>query len=410
MGVLFQILGIVMLLVTAFLIVVKPRQGMMMASFMSFSNFGLEAYFNYQLIYKILLLGALISFILRVGLQRGWKKMLAILGIFFVYAFCISIPSLSNKYGLVDMVTSYLTFFVGCLLMFVSWKHEKDILWMLKAVALMAPLNLLISFLSTGMLYADGFLVTSSSKAWVAYYAAISVMAVYMMRQMTGKYHIWLLLINAIVILVAKQRTPFVIFAALSLPYLRDVTRHLRRRVVVAIMVCLPIVMIVGGLTLMDMIERTFDTSGSFGANNFINSSNRLYVWETLWTHSEGHHVFGLGLGFIKTMEGLFINLGFIAPHNEYLRFIFETGYIGLAIVMYAFASAYRRVYKRSPFRFMLWCFYLCYVFFAFFDNPISSMQMFVPTSILLSIYSTCKGSNVQKKMAGSARIHGKAV
>ena len=49
----------------------------------------------------------------------------------------------------------------------------------------------------------------------------------------------------------------------------------------------------------------------------------------------EGSPVFGRGIGTTTTTESTATNrLNFLLPHNEYLRYLVETGVVGLAILL----------------------------------------------------------------------------
>jgi hypothetical protein len=61
----------------------------------------------------------------------------------------------------------------------------------------------------------------------------------------------------------------------------------------------------------------------------------RLHKWETLLPEWERAPVLGQGLGTTTTVEGPYTNeyVGAL-PHNEYLRYLVETGVLGLAILL----------------------------------------------------------------------------
>lgn len=82
--------------------------------------------------------------------------------------------------------------------------------------------------------------------------------------------------------------------------------------------------------------ETTSNLSASRGA---VNSSFawRLYKWGTLIPEWEESPILGQGLGATVTSEGTSENdvNGFV-PHNEYLRYLVETGVVGLTILLWA--------------------------------------------------------------------------
>ena len=65
----------------------------------------------------------------------------------------------------------------------------------------------------------------------------------------------------------------------------------------------------------------------------------RLYRWKTLLPESECSPVLGRGLGTTTTAENTSANrLNSLLPHNEYIRYLVETGVVGLTILLGAVA------------------------------------------------------------------------
>jgi O-antigen ligase len=65
----------------------------------------------------------------------------------------------------------------------------------------------------------------------------------------------------------------------------------------------------------------------------------RLYRWKTLLPEWERSPLFGRGIGTTTTTSNTAANrLNYLLPHNEYLRYLVETGIVGLAILLAALA------------------------------------------------------------------------
>jgi O-antigen ligase len=74
----------------------------------------------------------------------------------------------------------------------------------------------------------------------------------------------------------------------------------------------------------------------------------RLYRWKTLLPEWEGSPVFGRGIGTTTTTESTATNrLNFLLPHNEYIRYLVETGVVGLAILLAGLALLLRNLIRR---------------------------------------------------------------
>ncbi len=78
----------------------------------------------------------------------------------------------------------------------------------------------------------------------------------------------------------------------------------------------------------------------------------RLYRWKTLLPEWEKSPLIGQGLGTTTTAENTLKNpLNSLLPHNEYLRYLVETGVIGIAILLTALAILLRHLLsmRRRP-------------------------------------------------------------
>lgn len=74
----------------------------------------------------------------------------------------------------------------------------------------------------------------------------------------------------------------------------------------------------------------------------------RLYRWKTLLPEWEESPVFGRGLGTTTTSESTATNrLNYLLPHNEYLRYLVETGVVGLAILLAALFLLVRALVRK---------------------------------------------------------------
>ena len=74
----------------------------------------------------------------------------------------------------------------------------------------------------------------------------------------------------------------------------------------------------------------------------------RIYKWGTLIPKWEQAPFFGQGLGTTVSAEGTaFLSTAGKAPHNEYLRFLVETGVIGLGALLWAVAILIGRLARR---------------------------------------------------------------
>jgi O-antigen ligase len=74
----------------------------------------------------------------------------------------------------------------------------------------------------------------------------------------------------------------------------------------------------------------------------------RLYRWKTLLPEWERSPIIGQGLGTTTTAENTVANpLNFLLPHNEYLRYLVETGIVGLTILLTGLTLLIRSLIRR---------------------------------------------------------------
>ena len=74
----------------------------------------------------------------------------------------------------------------------------------------------------------------------------------------------------------------------------------------------------------------------------------RLYRWKTLLPEWEDSPAFGRGLGTTTTTNSTRANrLNYLLPHNEYLRYLVETGVVGLAILLAGLAILIRDLLRK---------------------------------------------------------------
>jgi O-antigen ligase len=74
----------------------------------------------------------------------------------------------------------------------------------------------------------------------------------------------------------------------------------------------------------------------------------RLYRWKTLLPEWERSPIYGRGLGITTTAESTSTDrLNYLLPHNEYIRYLVETGVLGLVILAAALAILMHRLSRK---------------------------------------------------------------
>lgn len=129
-----------------------------------------------------------------------------------------------------------------------------------------------------------------------------------------------------------------------------------------------------------------FDFSGQenrrFENENLpIYTSGRLDAWKRYWEAAQENLVWGRGLG-ASTVVNQGITTAFVVPHNEYLRLVVDSGFVGLTLMLGAYAYLLYRSYKaqHTPYdKLMMMLAIGAFVVLAGFDNPLSAQAIGIP-------------------------------
>ena len=118
----------------------------------------------------------------------------------------------------------------------------------------------------------------------------------------------------------------------------------------------------------------------------WLNTSGRVRAWEFFWEEGMRSPVFGLGLGASTVVNQGQVNQAFRVPHNEFIRFFVDGGFVGLGIwvsgVFFVFARVIRQI--APPYWSIGLGSILVFVDLAFVGNAVSNQHFAVPFWVLL--------------------------
>jgi O-antigen ligase len=147
----------------------------------------------------------------------------------------------------------------------------------------------------------------------------------------------------------------------------------------------------------------------------------RLYKWGTLIPEWERSPLLGQGLGTTTTTEGTSENHieGFV-PHNEYIRYLVETGAVGFATLLWAATLLFRALYRRSRLlgtfnsgtlgiAILVGCLVDALVDNTFLDSPTAYAAALVVTAILASPVNVAALQRSSRRLKVAGRIPGKS-
>ncbi|MEY8343898.1 O-antigen ligase family protein [Niallia circulans] len=134
-------------------------------------------------------------------------------------------------------------------------------------------------------------------------------------------------------------------------------------------------------------IERTFNTE-----RGEIDTSGREYAWRYFIEKGNEFPIFGRGFGASEILYPNHPYKGFLAPHNEYVRFYLETGIVGLLlffiILFMILLSVSKNIYKEYQFLLFPISLIISFAFYTYFDNTITTPQFIVPFLFLIKAIS----------------------
>ncbi|MCI8427291.1 MAG: O-antigen ligase family protein [Lachnospira sp.] len=352
---------------------------------------------SYQAIFKLLILLSVIILILKS--RKGISKwIIGLCGILFCISFVLLKKYQLPNFYLSDVITSFLTTITGFLLMYVTWKEELRIA-ALKALAWAAPFSVVMGILLNGYIFThENKLSGLDSPASLVIVAAVGVLACYILSTVykQSKYFVCGFL-NFVICGLCNMRGGLlflcVIMLGIIFPYLKKISKKLLQNLILILPVFLVLSLFIG----KRIIERMFDMSYSVGnVGDIINTSNRIFAWTEILKATKQHRILGWGIGYTKKIDGVWLHYGYRAVHNEYLRWLVESGYIGVIAVILCFILVYLflKKYNIGIHQSIINMFFIGFAIFSYTDNTMYGTAGWMTISLMLSLM----GQNVNKK------------
>jgi teichuronic acid biosynthesis protein TuaE len=131
-----------------------------------------------------------------------------------------------------------------------------------------------------------------------------------------------------------------------------------------------------------------------------IDTSGRAEAWAFFLDGVKDSPWFGRGLGSVLVSNDGSIYEGFVVPHNEYIRFYYDGGTVGVVLLFLSLLYVFRDVYIRllpelKPF---FISFIIGFLVYSITDNTLSTIQFTVPFCIYL-----CALRNLNNHRVGKA-------
>lgn len=384
-----HILGFIVMGLVIILMFFRPKVAILCSSLLVASEFGLIAIINYNTISKMIVLLTILYVLFKyTQWERIDQRPIILLVVLLILNICLlSINTLSG-YSFKDFITSFATISMGVLVYYVNWT-EKQRLIGFKILAWLSVFCVLIGTIEKGRLFDEAGRFSSATSLWHTP-AMVGTAALISSLILNKKYKIskykYMIMINFVIIAMAQVRGALIFAVIILIPFIFDYLKNLKKKQIIFLIISIPILIYFLNIALQPIIERSFSSS-----NGELNTSGRLEAWKYWWEKSSKYRALGMGIGSMKTSTDEAIVDNFTAAHNEYLRFIVESGIIGLIIMTTIIYLLWKHVLKYNILnknnKYILF-YMLGFMCLAFTDNVISSYRIWFIFSLCLSLMS----------------------
>lgn len=402
MSALSLFLGILLLLISFIMIFFNPQYTIIGCTLLIDIDFCFSHYLpqnQYQAIFKILILLSIL--ILLFHSRKGLHPLILIICLLLlIISFFIKLIYELPNFNFMDMGTSFLTTITGFLLIYVVWDENVKIT-ALKSIACAAPVSAILGiFVNQFVFTVDNKLPGLDSPATLVSISVMGFICSYILYTVYNKKVFWYFCwINILVCGLSNMRGGFIFLTVILLSIfwsnLKRFNGFVKESALKKIMILFPIILAGAIIIGKRILEKTFDFSYSVQGNNIINTSNRFFVWSEILKATKSHRIFGWGIGYTKKIDGVWLDYGYRAVHNEYLRWLVESGYIGVIAMIICFCIIYRFVkkYNIGVNSNVLSAIFIGFAIFSFTDNTMYGTACWITFSLLISLLT----NNVNK-------------
>ncbi|WP_150265344.1 O-antigen ligase family protein [Paenibacillus tepidiphilus] len=340
-------------------------------------------------LYKLVILMLLVPCILVNGLKFKLSPPLwAMVGLVFItFAFSIWLPEMSASIAIKAFIGLSLPF----VFLLINWKKEVAekqirIIALLPLVSVLAGIVMqaahLHSFLAvefTGAVRVQGANIPAHLAMLAFMGVAISFIEIKRSPQHI-RFFYTMLAVNFLILLGTGTRGPMLALVLMVLYYFYDISRQYLKGKSLYLIPLLGSAILLGAAVYLQMdnlmkrsFERTTDTA--------VDLSGRSEAWEYFLNKAEGSPLAGRGLGAVTVANDGSLYKGFVVPHNEYIRFYFDGGYIGAVLLFISLIAVFVLVYKvlAPPAKPYYLLFIAAFLIYSFSDNTLSTVQSIIP-------------------------------
>lgn len=201
--------------------------------------------------------------------------------------------------------------------------------------------------------------------------------------------------VNLLILLLTGTRGPLIAALAIILVFVYDLCKQfLKGKTTLFLPLVGFIVILISSVYLqMDNIKkRSFERE----TESVVDLSGRSEAWTFFIDGVKDSPWFGRGLGSVLVGNDGSLYEGFVVPHNEYIRFYFDGGIVGVTLVfaslLFVFAALFRRI--TPGIKSLYFAFILGVLIYSISDNTLSTVQFILPFCVYLNAIGNMSNRN----------------
>ncbi len=349
------------------------------------SMFGFEILSLYKLVILMLLVPCILVNGLRFKLSPPlWAMFILVI---ITFGFSIWLPEMSSSIAVKAFIGLSLPF----VFLLINWKKEVAdkqirILASLPVISVgigillqIAGMHSLLSIEFTGAVRLQGANIAPHLAMLAFMGVAICFIEIKRSPQHIRLFYT-LLGLNFLILVGTGTRGPMLALVPMVLYYFYDISRQYLKGKSQYLFLLLGGGIVLSGavyLQLDNLRKRSFERTTETG----IDLSGRTEAWEFFLNKAAGSPWAGRGLGSATVANDGTLYYGLVVPHNEYIRFYYDGGYIGAILLMLSLLAVFLVVYRAlaprvRPYYALLIAAFLVY---SFSDNTLSTVQFIIP-------------------------------
>jgi len=349
------------------------------------SMFGMEI----LSLYKLAILGLLVPCILVNGLRFRLSHPLWVMValVFITFGFSIWLPQMTSSIAVKAFIGLSLPF----VFLLINWKREVAekhirIICLLPAVSVLAGVMMQAAHMHnlfdvefTGAVRIQG----ANIPAHLAMLAFLGIAIPFIeikRNPQSARFFYTMLALNFLILIGTGTRGPILALILMLVYYFYDISRqYLKGRTYFLIPLLCSLMLITAAvfMQLDNLKKRSFERTTETG----IDLSGRAEAWEYFLNKAADSPWTGRGLGAVTVANDGTLYKGFVVPHNEYIRFYFDGGYIGSILLLLSLLTVFILIYRAlaPPVKPYYLLFIAAFMIYSFSDNTLSTVQFIIP-------------------------------